>query len=388
MTRWLMGLATVALVGCGSNPRVMHSDGFVHPKHPYMVRDAGGGSRLLPGNWAFANYEAGETGAPETPKMDMAYRVGVAMDNDADGVSEYFEDVERYDVLLVNDVTNTRLFVRTIPLEPKAGSQDLKTLLRSYLAEVGQTGDFGSLIPSTPPKGAPAFATRIVREAPAQLAGRDGIEAVIERADVPPSAVTKDTLWERMKVRLIKPDFKWVANGRGIPAVMMVGYMASAANFNKDLAKLGTLFDAVEMLEDWQVVQLHANTMISECLPQPPAFKLSMTVNPAGKRTEFSVAPEQGEDVRLCIMDLLDKIELAARDSNRSFKVDIAKGLNPLKAKPKPTPPPPPAEPETPAEAPAAAEGAEGTEAPAEGAEGADPAAEPAPPAPEPAPEG
>ncbi|MCA9547398.1 MAG: hypothetical protein KC613_23505, partial [Myxococcales bacterium] len=340
MMRWIMAAATLALVGCGGGGKVMYSDGFVHPKHPYMVRDAGGGNRIIP-DWTFINYELGDSGAPESPKLDAQYRLGISLDVDNDQTKEYFEDIERYDVLLVNSNTGSKLFVRTLPLTPQAGNQTLEQILSAYLLQVGQDGDFGADVPSDPPKGqVPKFATRIVRQGPAEVAGIQGLEAVVERADVPKAAVDNNTQWERLKVRMVKPDFKWVANGKGIPAVMMVGYVASAANFNKDLAKFNTLLESVEFIEDWQVVQLQSGKIIDECLPQPPAFKLSMTVNAAGRRTDFGVAPEQGEDVRLCIMDLLDKIQFAARDNTRSFKVDIARGLNPLKAKPKPAPKP------------------------------------------------
>ena len=37
---------------------------------------------------------------------------------------------------------------------------------------------------------------------------------------------------------------------------MMVGYVSSAGSFNEDLAKYNTLLESVELIEDWQVVQL------------------------------------------------------------------------------------------------------------------------------------
>lgn len=377
MARWIVALAMLTLVGCGGSNKVMYKEGFVHSKHPYMVRTAGGGANILPGDWDVDNYEKEESGAIGAAKVGEDYWFGVAFDNDGDGVNEYFEDVARYDLRLVNGVSDAEIFVRTVPLSSQLGRTDAEVILRRFMDAIGQTGQMAGMIPAKTDRTVPQqFATRILSQSSGSVAGLNGLTATFEYANVPPASVSKHTAWRRVKVIMARPDFNWVAGAtKSLPAMMVVGYAADPAKFEANEGKFQAFVDSIELLSDAQLLGLKNDLMLNECQPQPAEVTVKATANKYGVRTGFDTEPKQSDDITLCMHSVLDQVKLPARNESRTFEWKYAKRRNPLKARPKAEPTPPPApEPEAEpageeAEAPAAeGEAAEATEAaPAEG---------------------
>ena len=330
-----LGLMAVALSACGSGSgNTQRKEGFVHPSLPYMVREAGGGSQVLPG-WRVDNLESGDEGEAGDVKQGPEYNFALSMDNDGDNVREYFVDLPRYDLRLKNDAVGAEVFVRTQPLAPAMRAANTESIFNTWLDFVGHTGELAPDLAADPIKGeAPKYATKVISKKSRTIDGQPGFEAVVEVADVPPSGVQPHTQWRRVTAVVVKTNFDWPAN-KSVPALFMAVHAANTTQAAQSAAQFETFVENIEFLTDAQMVGLHNADILSECQPDPKSFKLKLSVTKDGRRTAYSTDPTLGEDPKACLEYYLDKMQLPARGESHTFETRLGPSVNALAPRPK-----------------------------------------------------
>jgi len=216
--------ATVLVAGCGFADRhpILAADGLHAAHDQFVVEYASAERRYVAGNrWDLDNF----LGSLSATKSAPEYRAQLSIDSDGDGRAEVRTSEDLYDARLVDRVSGSTMWIRSVPIASSLRDRDLAVMADSYAAAVSGGSyyavDFGAVARDR------RFATRVLRTAACEW---DGIEAhAIEFtvSDVDRAQLGDTSPELQVTVVLAHAPSSWLTPGHALPSILVAGLAVS-----------------------------------------------------------------------------------------------------------------------------------------------------------------
>ncbi|MBN9167473.1 MAG: hypothetical protein J0I07_41475 [Myxococcales bacterium] len=225
------------LSGCSPSRGTVTPAGYHQTLYGFEVRSEGGS--FLGPDWLLDSHD--KLGAP---KREGIYKTQFNIDADNDGSYSHREEQLTYDLRFRHRYTNAILWLTTFPVSSRLAETKLSVEMRELVdnmaggrfetAKIGQT----TTVEDT------RFATRIISEGPATLAGHDAYWATVDVANVDQLKLDASHRQQRMRLVLVRTPFKHrVRFMVDLPVYMVVGYASAPSEFDAEAPAVKHLLD-------------------------------------------------------------------------------------------------------------------------------------------------
>lgn len=320
--RLVITLGALLSASC-AKPAAFRGPAFGNENHAYAVTyDDAYNQMILGPDWILDNYQrtpARKKGDPDTftRKVGNEYTSVAKFDLDDDGTYEDTVKLPSYDFLFKNRKTNAQIWVSTIPLSRDLGDKELRVLLSNYVDLASGAGavvvNFG--LGGMTVSGGKRFSARLLEKAEAQLMGQAALAGTIETADIDQLKLSPDARWEKTRVVLVKPEFRFGRGDARFRVLMIAGYSNNPEDFDKQYPEFKRLLSKVHLLTDAQVLALLTQGMQSCARTVKKLSTLVVVVDSVGKAKATSVV----NLATTCATKLLQRQGFPATGVARSF---------------------------------------------------------------------
>lgn len=227
-----LGFATL---GCVKETR-FRDDVFYNKQMGYTLPYAHAQSRsFLPDGWVLENYHVDGAGHPTTPKTGSDWQRTLSIDLD-DGKPVDLT-VDTYDLRFAHAETNATIWLRSIPVAPRAAKRDLQGVANDWAEGLSGTGFFA--LDAGPVKvGAQQFATRIIRSRVGRIVGEPAFDVTVELANVDQLRLDPNFRSAIGRVVFARTKFEYGLKRFGDrPLALPIRWMIGYANNPRDFAR-------------------------------------------------------------------------------------------------------------------------------------------------------
>ncbi|MGC4064727.1 MAG: hypothetical protein QM784_08805 [Polyangiaceae bacterium] len=247
------------------------------------------------------------------------------LDTNDDGEIDKKLDYPRYDVLLTHRRSDAEIWLSTLPLSGKNGEKDLHVLLERFVEGISGTGSVVVVNLSETQKvavGDKRYATRVVEQRSVLVDGVEGLEALIEVANVDQLQLSPESRWARSKVVLLRPGFKYTlgADATGTakhswPVLVMAGYTNSAEGFPENLGDFDRFLGQIDFLSDDEVVARNASDILNCSGTQ--SFDIELKLDGTGAISKLP------KNLSICMRRLVSRLRFTATGMPRTYRTSV-----------------------------------------------------------------
>ena len=235
MFRRVVGALGVVLLASCTSSGVFSKDAFHNKVYPYTIGYTDPKDRSILGpDWLVENYFSNDDGVPTGQKTDDGYRKDREIEL-ANG-EKTLTTVDVFDVLLAHKTSSGIIWLRTIPVSPRAQARNLRVVAEEYAEALSGRGffarDLGRFEVS-----AKEFASRFIEGHEAVLAGMPAYDATIEVANVDQLKLDSTNRVCRIRVVFARTPFNLPRDrptGDDLPVQLMAGYVNNPTDFDRE----------------------------------------------------------------------------------------------------------------------------------------------------------